>query len=110
MAFPDPIARHGAVTGGLGRLARWNSRRDGSWGLYGAYRASRSVWVVEVSAAAYLVLHCDHHNPDGQQCDAEGSYAGWAANHRELRRHLKGHGWRRTRDGRDLCPDHANQK
>ncbi|MEU6342180.1 hypothetical protein ABZ883_14710 [Streptomyces sp. NPDC046977] len=57
-----------------------------------------------MTADAYLTIRCDD-----SACDAEGS---WPVRHdphthRELRRLLKGHGWRRTRDGRDLCPDHA---
>jgi hypothetical protein len=62
-----------------------------------------------MSAAAYLLIRCDHdHTGDG--CDAEAS---WPVRfephtHRELRRLLKERdGWRFTRDGRDLCPEHA---
>lgn len=66
-----------------------------------------------MTADAYLVLRCDAPDDtdaglDGD-CVAEGS---WPVRfephtHRELRRLLKTHGWRRTRDGRDFCPDHA---
>lgn len=65
-----------------------------------------------MTADAYLVLRCDaadETEPDGR-CGAEGS---WPIRfephvHRELRRLLKERrGWRFTRDGRDLCPDHA---
>jgi len=58
-----------------------------------------------MSADAYLTVRCDS---DG--CHAEGT---WPVRHhphthRELRRLLKeNRGWRRTRDGRDLCPEHA---
>lgn len=67
-----------------------------------------------MTADAYLVLRCDAADEtaagiDGD-CVAEGT---WPIRfephtHRELRRLLKEHrGWRRTRDGRDLCPTHA---
>ena len=69
-----------------------------------------------MTADAYLVLRCDAPDDtdagiDGD-CMAEGS---WPIRfephtHRELRRLLKGRGWRWTRDGRDLCPDHANPR
>ncbi|GLP64262.1 hypothetical protein TUSST3_08820 [Streptomyces sp. TUS-ST3] len=66
-----------------------------------------------MTADAYLVVRCD--GPDATdagldgECVAEGT---WPIRHdpythRELRRLLKQHrGWRRTRDGRDLCPNH----
>jgi hypothetical protein len=70
-----------------------------------------------VTADAYLVLRCDAADDsdagiDGD-CVAEGT---WPVRfephtHRELRRLLKVHrGWRRTRDGRDICPDHSTPK
>jgi hypothetical protein len=60
-----------------------------------------------VSAEAYLAVRCDHRGPDGVRCDTEWGHPTRVDTHRELRRHLRGSGWRRTRDGRDLCPDHA---
>lgn len=62
-----------------------------------------------MTADAYLVLRCDaadETESDGFCC-AEGSHPGRVANHTELRRHLKARGWRRTRAGEDLCPDHV---
>ena len=62
-----------------------------------------------MSADSYLVIRCDH-DQDGEGCYSE---AHWPVRfephtHRELRRLLKGRdGWRHTRDGRDLCPEHA---
>jgi hypothetical protein len=65
-----------------------------------------------VSADAYLVIRCDaadERETDGR-CGAEAS---WPVRfephtHQHLRRLLKERrGWRRTRDGRDLCPEHA---
>lgn len=62
-----------------------------------------------MSADAYLVLRCDH-DRDGAGCNAETH---WPVRfephtHRELRRLVKQRdGWRFTRDGRDLCPEHA---
>lgn len=58
-----------------------------------------------MTADAYLTIRCDRSG-----CDVEGH---WPVRHephthRELRRLLKEHrGWRWTRDGRDLCPEHA---
>jgi hypothetical protein len=60
-----------------------------------------------VSAEAYLAIRCDHRDPADEQCMTEWQHPVWAPTHTELRRYLKKHGWRRTRDGRDLCPDHA---
>jgi hypothetical protein len=60
-----------------------------------------------VSADSYLIILCD-------QPGCEFPEAHWPVRfephtHRELRRLLKEHrGWRRTRDGRDLCPKHAH--
>ncbi|CAM5391352.1 hypothetical protein STENM36S_06327 [Streptomyces tendae] len=65
-----------------------------------------------MSADAYLVIRCDVADEtqiDGR-CASEGT---WSVRHdphthREPRRLLKVHrGWRRTRDGRDICPDHT---
>jgi hypothetical protein len=65
-----------------------------------------------VTADAYLVLRCDAAEKsefDGR-CGAEGT---WPVRfephtHRELRRLLKTErGWRRTRAGEDLYPDHV---
>ncbi|MFF7824234.1 hypothetical protein ACFZCM_03325 [Streptomyces rochei] len=65
-----------------------------------------------MSADAYLVIRCDE--TDGTQIDGRCASEGtWPVRHdphthRELRRLLKTHrGWRRTRDGRDICPDHT---
>jgi hypothetical protein len=64
-----------------------------------------------MSAEIYLAIHCDHLAPGDtgqpERCNTEWSHPTYVATHRELRRHLKKHGWRRTRDGRDLCPEHA---
>ena len=61
-----------------------------------------------MAADAYLVILCDHpgcESPEGHwpvRCEPN--------THRELRRLLKTErGWRRTRDGRDLCPCHAEE-
>lgn len=56
-----------------------------------------------MTADVYLVVLCDRAG-----CNTEGH---WPVRftphtHRELRRLLKTRGWRRTRDGRDLCPEH----
>lgn len=58
-----------------------------------------------MTADSYLVIRCD-----GDGCHAETH---WPVRfephtHRELRRLVKQRdGWRFTRNGRDLCPDHA---
>jgi hypothetical protein len=59
-----------------------------------------------VTADAYLVILCD-----GDGCEEPEGH--WPVRfephtHQQLRRLLKEQrGWRRTRDGRDLCPAHA---
>jgi hypothetical protein len=63
-----------------------------------------------MTADAYLIVHCNATDPSSSdgQCDSEGHWPVRVANHRELRRLLKAErGWRWTRDGRDLCPKHA---
>lgn len=59
-----------------------------------------------MTAETYHAIRCDQHT-NGERCGEEWGHPVRVANHRELRRHLKDRGWRRTRDGRDLCPDHA---
>lgn len=63
-----------------------------------------------MTGAAYLVLLCDHRDPGGGECSAETHWpvAFEPHTHRELRRLRRPDGWRFTRDGRDLCPDHGN--
>jgi len=60
-----------------------------------------------VSAETYLAIRCDHRDEDEDRCGTEWGCPVRVDTHRELRRHLKESGWRRTRDGRDLCPEHA---
>jgi hypothetical protein len=60
-----------------------------------------------VSAEVTLTIRCDHDDARAGQCGTEWGHPVAVANHTELRRHLKERGWRRTRDGRDLCPRHA---
>ncbi|MEU5580983.1 hypothetical protein ABZ791_30365 [Streptomyces huasconensis] len=61
-----------------------------------------------MTADAYLIIRCD-----GDDCPAPEAH--WPVRHdphthSELRRLLKVHrGWRRTRDGRDLCPSHTEE-
>lgn len=62
-----------------------------------------------MSADAYLVIRCDHRT-DGEQCDSERGWPTRVDTHRELRRLLREVGWRRTRNGNDLCPDHAEEQ
>lgn len=54
-------------------------------------------------------MTADETESDGR-CGAEGSrpIRFDPHTHRELRRLLKGRGWRRTRNGRDHCPNHAS--
>jgi hypothetical protein len=67
-----------------------------------------------MSADVYLVLRCDA--ADETETDGRcGGETHWPVRfephtHRELRRLVKQRdGWRFTRDGRDLCPDHATR-
>jgi hypothetical protein len=62
-----------------------------------------------MSAGAYLVIRCDHRPPGGEQCDRERGWPVYVRNHTELRRNLKTQDWRRTRKGKDLCPDHSGR-
>lgn len=61
-----------------------------------------------MSAETYLAIRCDHHDQDSERCGTEWTHPVRINTHRELRRELKTRGWRRTGDGRDLCPDHAS--
>ncbi|MFB6507521.1 hypothetical protein ACFC07_34875 [Streptomyces sp. NPDC056099] len=54
-------------------------------------------------------IRCDA-DADGEQCGNERFWPVDVAHHRELRAHLRKQGWRHTRDGRDLCPDHAARR
>lgn len=56
------------------------------------------------------LIWCDHVNSAGARCDRERGAPIATFTATELRRYLRTRGWRRTRDGRDLCPDHANPK
>lgn len=67
-----------------------------------------------MTADAYLALRCDA--ADETETDGRcGAETHWPVRfephtHRELRRLVKQRdGWRFTRDGRDLCPDHATR-
>lgn len=59
-----------------------------------------------MTADVYLVIRCDRRDPAGERCDTEHGSPVRVRNHTELRRYLKTRGWRRTRDGRDICPEH----
>lgn len=63
-----------------------------------------------MSAQTYLAVRCDHYDTTGERCMTEWHHPLWVPNHTALRRYLKKHGWRRTRTGLDLCPDHATGK
>lgn len=59
-----------------------------------------------MTADAYLIIRCD--DPRCEVPEAHWPVRFEPHTHRELRRLLKTRrGWRRTRDGRDLCPEHA---
>ncbi|QKV98161.1 hypothetical protein HUT19_41305 (plasmid) [Streptomyces sp. NA02950] len=66
-----------------------------------------------MTADVYLVVRCDATIPDEEdpaapdaQCDSEGHWPVWVANHTELRRLLRTEGgWHRPKPGRDICPD-----
>ncbi|MFI5752439.1 hypothetical protein ACIBBE_42835 [Streptomyces sp. NPDC051644] len=61
-----------------------------------------------MTAGVIHTIRCDQ-TIDGEQCNQEWYAPLPMANHRELRAHLRKRGWRRKRDGRDLCPDHAQE-
>jgi hypothetical protein len=59
-----------------------------------------------VTADAYLIILCDH--PGCELPEGHWPVRFDPHTHQHLRRLLKERrGWRRTRDGRDLCPEHA---
>ncbi|MCU1613691.1 MAG: hypothetical protein JWO98_1231 [Frankiales bacterium] len=59
-----------------------------------------------MSAAAYHVIRCDGRIGEGCGADAEIGTSFEARNVTQVRAHAKKvSGWRRTRDGRDLCPE-----
>lgn len=57
--------------------------------------------------SAYVVIACDAETVPGERCMTEDSPIGLPQYATEARARLAREGWRRTRDGRDLCPDHA---
>lgn len=56
-----------------------------------------------MSAGVVHLIRCDV-TVNGEQCGSERFWCVPVRNHTELRRLLKAQGWRRTRDGRDICP------
>ena len=60
--------------------------------------------------SAYVVISCDAENSPGDRCMAEDSPFGSPRTATEARRRLHREGWRRTHDGQDLCPTHADQR
>lgn len=61
-----------------------------------------------MTADAYLIILCDHRGceyPEGHWPIRFEPHT-----HRQLRHLLKGRSWRRTRDGRDLCPEHTKSE
>ncbi|MER7623896.1 hypothetical protein [Streptomyces sp. NPDC126503] len=61
-----------------------------------------------MTAGVIPVIRCDYRDADGEQCDRERGAPVHMPHHRALRAFLREQGWRRRRDGRDLCPDHAS--
>ena len=55
--------------------------------------------------SSYAVIACDAETSPGSQCMAEDSPVGLPKSATDARRRLAREGWRRTRDGRDICPD-----
>nr|MDT0519877.1 hypothetical protein [Streptomyces sp. DSM 41633] len=66
-----------------------------------------------MTAGSILTIRCDYTDEtgvgDGDECDREWSAPVPMPHHRALRAWLRARGWRRLRDGRDLCPDHAHR-
>ncbi|MFD3333561.1 hypothetical protein ACFWV1_13075 [Streptomyces sp. NPDC058700] len=62
-----------------------------------------------MSAGVIPTIRCDHIDAEGEQCDSERFAPVTMPHHRALRAFLRDQGWRRRRDGRDLCPDHATR-
>ncbi|MGW1102752.1 hypothetical protein [Streptomyces sp. NPDC002540] len=60
--------------------------------------------------SAYITIACDAEVPGLGQCMTEDSPIGTPQYATEARRRLRRSGWRRTSDGRDLCPNHASEE
>lgn len=59
--------------------------------------------------SAYITIACDAETNLGQ-CMTEDAPPGAPQYATAARRRLHREGWRRTADGRDLCPDHATEE
>ncbi|MFE5718568.1 hypothetical protein [Streptomyces erythrochromogenes] len=66
-----------------------------------------------MTAGIIPTIRCDYTGETGSddgdaECDREWFAPVTMPHHRTLRAWLRARGWRRLRDGRDLCPDHAH--
>ncbi|MFD0269633.1 hypothetical protein ACFVGY_24155 [Streptomyces sp. NPDC127106] len=62
-----------------------------------------------MTAGLIPTIRCDFTGETaGDECDQEWFAPLPMPHHRALRAWLRARGWRRLRDGRDLCPDHAH--
>ncbi|MFG2667621.1 hypothetical protein ACGFY6_25680 [Streptomyces sp. NPDC048387] len=62
-----------------------------------------------MTAGIIPTIRCDFTGESpGDECDREWFAPLPMPHHRALRAWLRARGWRRLRDGRDLCPDHAH--
>ncbi|MYR73040.1 MULTISPECIES: hypothetical protein [unclassified Streptomyces] len=59
--------------------------------------------------SAYVTITCNAFVPNLGQCMTEDSPLGAPQYATKARRLLHHEGWRRTPDGRDLCPEHATR-
>ncbi|MEV7581645.1 hypothetical protein [Streptomyces erythrochromogenes] len=61
-----------------------------------------------MTAGIIPTIKCDWTGPSNSNddCDQEWFAPVTMPHHRALRAWLRARGWRRLRDGRDLCPDH----
>ncbi|MFE9481222.1 hypothetical protein ACFYNM_21775 [Streptomyces spororaveus] len=62
-----------------------------------------------MTAESISTIRCDFTDETGDDCDREWYSPVPMPHHRALRAWLRTRGWRRLRDGRDLCPDHAHR-
>ncbi|MEU2454780.1 hypothetical protein ABZ605_32415 [Streptomyces sp. NPDC012765] len=67
-----------------------------------------------MTAGNIPTIRCDYTGETGAgdgdaECDREWFAPVPMPHHRALRAWLRARGWRRLRDGRDLCPNHAHR-
>jgi hypothetical protein len=55
--------------------------------------------------SSYATIVCDVEETSVGRCMSEGTTLALSSTATVVRDYLRGQGWHRTRDGRDICPD-----